>query len=94
MLSETISIIFLDIGTPLSIKTGLKKLINHLQKPAIFLDRDGTLIYDKGYTFKLQDLKFKIKVLDFLKRFRNKFYIFIVTNQSGIGRGLYTEQDF
>ena len=56
---------FLDIGTPLSIKTGLKKLINHLQKPAIFLDRDGTLIYDKGYTFKLQDLKFKIKVLDF-----------------------------
>jgi len=85
---------FLDIGTPLSIKTGLKKLIKHLQKPAIFLDRDGTLIYDKGYTFKLRDLKFKKKVLDFLKRFRNKFYIFIVTNQSGIGRGLYTEQDF
>lgn len=85
---------FLDIGTPESIKYGLKKLVNYLNKPAIFLDRDGTLVEDKGYTHKIKDLKFKKKTINFLKKHQKKKYLFIVTNQSGIGRGYYTENDF
>ena len=49
---------FLDIGTPEAIKVGIPILIKYLKKPAIFLDRDGTLIEDKGYTYKISDLKF------------------------------------
>ena len=36
-----------------SIKFGIPLLIKYLKKPAIFLDRDGTLIEDKGYTYKM-----------------------------------------
>jgi len=85
---------FLDIGTPESIKYGLKKLENYLKKPAIFLDRDGTLIEDKGYVHKIKDLKFKNNTINFIKKFQKKKYLFIVTNQSGIGRGYFTENDF
>ena len=73
---------------------GIKSLVKYLKKPAIFLDRDGTLIHDKGYTYKVNDLKFNNKVIKFLKNYNNKYYMFIVTNQSGIGRGYYTENDF
>ena len=73
---------------------GIKSLVKYLKKPAIFLDRDGTLIHDKGYTYKVNDLKFNNKVINFLKNYNNKYYMFIVTNQSGIARGYYTENDF
>ena len=69
-------------------------LINYLKKPGIFLDRDGTLIHDNGYTYKLEDLRFNKKLINFLKKYKNKFYFFIVTNQSGIGRGYYSEKEF
>lgn len=85
---------FIDIGTPNAIKMGIKSLVKYLKKPAIFLDRDGTLIHDKGYTYKVNDLKFNNKVIKFLKNYNNKYYMFIVTNQSGIARGYYTENDF
>jgi D-glycero-D-manno-heptose 1,7-bisphosphate phosphatase len=85
---------FLDIGTPRAINIGIPILTKYLEKPAIFLDRDGTLIEDKGYTYKLNDLKFINKVIELLNKYKSRYYIFIVTNQSGIGRGYYTEKDF
>lgn len=60
---------------------------------AVFLDRDGTIIKDSGYTYKIEDLKFlrgSINALRILKGFK----LIIVTNQSGIGRGYYTTEDF
>ncbi len=61
---------------------------------AVFLDRDGTIIYDHGY---IKDLN-KVNVLEGAKEaiqlLRAKgFMIFIVTNQSGIARGMMTESD-
>ena len=64
------------------------------KKPAAFLDRDGVINYDYGYIYKYKDFKFRpgvIKGLQFLKR--NKFKIFVVTNQSGIARGFFTEKN-
>lgn len=84
---------FIDIGTPKNLKLAQSELVNYLKKPALFLDRDQTLIEDKGYTYKIKDLRFIKKTLRFIKKFKN-FYIFIVTNQSGIARGYYTENDF
>ena len=60
---------------------------------AIYLDRDGTLNHDKGYTYKKEDFKLINGVIDALKILKNDFKFFIVTNQSGIGRGYYTLDD-
>ena len=64
------------------------------KKPAAFLDRDGVINYDYGYIKKYENFKFRpgvVKGLQYLKK--KKFKIFIVTNQSGIARGLFTEKD-
>jgi len=65
-----------------------------ISKPAIFLDRDGTLNYDPGYVYKVKDFKLLPSVIEGLKLLKEKFLFFIITNQSGIGRGYYTIQDF
>src|SRR3989338_2513043 len=59
---------------------------------AIFLDRDGTLNVDKGDTYRIEDFELHDGVIDGL-RILGDFRLFIVTNQSGIGRGCYTEED-
>ena len=62
---------------------------------AVFLDRDGTINVDKGYLYKACDFEFLPGATDALKKLQNAGYLLIViTNQSGIGRGYYTEEDF
>ncbi|MFX0022643.1 MAG: D-glycero-alpha-D-manno-heptose-1,7-bisphosphate 7-phosphatase [Candidatus Hermodarchaeota archaeon] len=64
------------------------------KKKAILLDRDGVLIEDKNYTYKIEDFELLDGVIEGLKLLQNEFLFFIITNQSGIGRGYYTKQDF
>lgn len=62
---------------------------------AIFLDRDGTINVDVGYNYKISDFAFEKYAAQGLKILqKNNFSFFIVTNQSGIGRGYYTEKDY
>lgn len=61
---------------------------------AIILDRDGTLVEDTEYIHKIKDFKLIDKVIDALKLLKDNFKFFIVTNQSGIGRGFFTSEDF
>jgi D-glycero-D-manno-heptose 1,7-bisphosphate phosphatase len=62
---------------------------------ALFLDRDGTLNADTGYVYRLSDFLLLPGVIKGLSLLREAgFSFFIVTNQSGIARGLYTEQDY
>lgn len=64
-------------------------------KKAIFLDRDGTLIENgEGYQYKKEQLSFLPGVLEGLKHIKTDYLLFIITNQSGIGRGYYTKEDF
>ena len=63
-------------------------------KKAIFLDRDGTLVEDKGFVHKLEDFKLLDNVVDGLSLLSNRYKLFIITNQSGIGRGVYNVEDF
>ncbi|MFW9970234.1 MAG: D-glycero-alpha-D-manno-heptose-1,7-bisphosphate 7-phosphatase [Candidatus Odinarchaeota archaeon] len=65
-----------------------------MEKKAIILDRDGVLIEDKNYAYKLEDFELLDGVIEGLRLLQNNFLFFIVTNQSGIGRGYYTIQDF
>lgn len=64
-------------------------------KKIVFLDRDGTLNLDKGYTYKLKDYKLLEGVKKGLKKLvENGFDLIVLTSQSGIGRGMYNEEDY
>jgi len=61
---------------------------------AVFVDRDGTLNYDNGYTHKVSDLKIYDDIIPILKDYYDRGYVIIViTNQSGINRGYYGKED-
>lgn len=62
---------------------------------ALFLDRDGVINYDPGYVYRIEDFEFMPGIFEALAGFMALGYeIFVVTNQSGIGRGYYSEDDF
>jgi len=62
---------------------------------AAFLDRDGVINIDKSYVHKVEDFEFVDGVFETLKFLQDRGYLLIVvTNQSGIGRGYYSEEDF
>lgn len=63
---------------------------------AVFLDRDGTINSDEGhyYIYRKEDVVFNPGVVEGLKRLQGAGYLlFIVTNQSGIAKGVYTHED-
>jgi len=61
----------------------------------VFLDRDGVINEEVGYLHKIKDFKFIDGVTKSCNYFLSLGYqIIVVTNQSGIGRGLYKEEDF
>ncbi|MGL5662406.1 MAG: D-glycero-alpha-D-manno-heptose-1,7-bisphosphate 7-phosphatase, partial [Cetobacterium sp.] len=63
-------------------------------RKVIFLDRDGTINVEKSYLHKWEDFEFEKNAIEGLKKLKDLGYEFIVvTNQSGIGRGYYTEED-
>lgn len=62
---------------------------------AVFLDRDGTLNIDYGYVHKIDDFHFIEGSIEALKKLKEMGYLLVlVTNQSGIARGYFTEQEF
>lgn len=62
---------------------------------ALFLDRDGIVNEDFGHVHKIEDFKFCDNVFDLCREYQQSGYlIIIVTNQAGIGKGLYTLEDF
>ena len=66
-----------------------------IKKPAAFLDRDGTIIFDKNYLSSPEQVKLYSYAPESIKKLREAgFKIIVVTNQSGIGRGMFTEKDY
>ena len=71
------------------------KVANNFKRPAVFLDRDGTINQDYGYISRINQLEFLPKSLEGLVLLKEKNYnLIIVTNQSGIGRNYYRQKDF
>ena len=63
-------------------------------KRAVFLDRDGTLIEEKEYLHRPEEVVLVPRVGSALKRLQDAgFKLFIVTNQSGVGRGFFSMAD-
>jgi D-glycero-D-manno-heptose 1,7-bisphosphate phosphatase len=62
---------------------------------ALFLDRDGVVNIEKNYLHKIEDFELMEGIIDVCRTYAEQGYlIIIVTNQSGISRGYYTEEDF
>lgn len=64
-------------------------------KRAVFLDRDGVINVDSGYVSQRDDFEFIDGVIDACKALKEKGYLLVViTNQSGIARGYFSEEQF
>src|ERR1035437_6863423 len=61
----------------------------------IFLDRDGVVNEERGeYTWKVEDFKLTVGLIEFLKVVIEKGYlVIIISNQGGVGKGLFTKED-
>ena len=65
------------------------------KQKALFLDRDGTINVEKNYVYKIDDFEFQPGIFELIRQYQdNGFLIFVITNQSGIARGFYSEKDF
>ena len=85
---------YLQLGVDTNIPLVKFLDINRLNK-CILIDRDGVINHDFGYVSNYENFKYTDRVFDFLKSANMLNYrIFIITNQSGIGRGFYNEDDF
>ncbi|WP_406706076.1 D-glycero-beta-D-manno-heptose 1,7-bisphosphate 7-phosphatase [Sodalis sp.] len=62
---------------------------------AIFLDRDGTINADNGYVHEIDDFQFIDGVIEAMQELKKMgFALVVVTNQSGLARGLFSEEQF
>ena len=63
-------------------------------KPALFLDRDGVINVDHGYVARVEDWEWVAGAQDCIARFKARnWFVFVVTNQSGIALDHYSETD-
>ena len=65
------------------------------KQPAVFLDRDGTIMRDVDYCGDPGDVELLPDVAEALRQLKSRGYkLIVITNQSGIGRGLFSEQQY
>jgi D-glycero-D-manno-heptose 1,7-bisphosphate phosphatase len=65
-----------------------------MSRPAVFLDRDGTLTVERGFVTKPEELQLLPGAAEAVRRLREAgFACIVVTNQSAVGRGLMTEAE-
>ena len=68
--------------------------MNRHKRRAVFLDRDGTVNVEREYLYRIEDFEFIPGAPEAIKRLQSVGYsIIVVTNQSGIARGFYSEED-
>jgi D,D-heptose 1,7-bisphosphate phosphatase len=85
---------FVDIGTAQDIASAEAALKERLRRPAVFFDRDGVLNHDTGYVFEANKLRWIDGAREAVKAVNDAgYFAFVVSNQSGVARGLYEESD-
>jgi D-glycero-D-manno-heptose 1,7-bisphosphate phosphatase len=83
---------FIDIGIPADLARARTELPAHLRRPALFLDRDGTINVDHGYVGTADRFDWIPGAREAVRLASSAgWHVFIVTNQSGVARGHYDE---
>jgi D-glycero-D-manno-heptose 1,7-bisphosphate phosphatase len=85
---------FLDIGIPEDYRRAQSDIPAAQRRGAVFLDRDGVLNVDNGYVGGVERFEWLPTARAAMKQINDRgFFAFVVTNQSGVARGLYSEDD-
>lgn len=64
------------------------------KRPAVFLDRDGVLTREKSYVISVKELEIFSYTAECIRQIHQKgYYAIVITNQSGVARGFFTEED-
>lgn len=85
---------FIDIGTPDDLVRARTFMPKWRKRAAAFLDRDGVLNRDTGYVYRTEDFEWLPGAREAIKNLNDAgFLVIVVTNQAGIARGLYSEED-
>lgn len=86
---------FIDIGTKFFLNKAKKFIEKKIFRPSAFFDRDGVINYDYKYVHTKRKFVWKKNIFKAIKLLNDKgFRVFIITNQAGIAKGLYSEKDF
>ena len=86
---------FIDIGIPADLERAQTELPARLHRRALFLDRDGVINHDHGWVGKRERFEFVPGAIEAMRAAADAgWHVFVVTNQSGIARGLYDETQF
>jgi D-glycero-D-manno-heptose 1,7-bisphosphate phosphatase len=84
---------FIDIGVPESLAAAAELVPTQRRRPAVFLDRDGVLNVDHGYVHALDQVEWVHGAKQAVKLLNDAgYYVFVVTNQAGIAKGLYRDE--
>lgn len=85
---------FVDIGVPADYVRAQQDIPRRILRPAVFFDRDGVLNEDLGWVGSPDRFQWLPRAKEALRRVTEAgVHVFIVTNQAGVARGLYTEED-
>jgi len=83
---------FIDIGVPEDYARAARQVPARLRRPALFLDRDGVLNHDHGYVGDVARFEWTETALEAVREASDAgWHVLVVTNQSGVARGMYDE---